>query len=172
MKIINQYFMCPAEFFLAYEHHSDKTLSQFKEEIEKTPAKYLHDVTISDLCSMPNHPNGLYFIFGENPNELKYVGKCTSRSFIERIPAHFDQREDSWFGTLPKRVRKEGCSYQEALEKCLKFKIILFGIRHKATACKLEHVFINSYHPTLNRSRKFREFEMNTLLKEYSSDQN
>lgn len=164
--------MYPAEFFLAYEHHSDKTLSQFKEEIEKTQTKYLHDVTISDLCSMPNHPNGLYFIFGENPNELKYIGKCTSRSFIERIPAHFDQREDSWFGTLPKRVRKEGCSYQKALEECLGFKIILFGIRDKVTACRLEHVFIHSYRPTLNRPRKLQEFDMNTLLKEYSSNQN
>ena len=121
---------------------------------------------------MPNHPNGLYFIFGENPNELKYIGKCTSRSFIERIPAHFDQREDSWFGTLPKRVRKEGCSYQKALEECLGFKIILFGIRDKVTACRLEHVFIHSYRPTLNRPRKLQEFDMNTLLKEYSSDQN
>jgi hypothetical protein len=164
--------MYPVEFFLTYEHHSDKTLLQFKKEIENTKAKYLHDVTISDLCSMPNHPNGLYFIFGETPNELKYIGKCTSRSFIERIPAHFDQREDSWFGTLPKRVRKEDHSYQNAIEECLKFKIVLFGIRDKDIACRLERIFIHSYQPILNKPKKTQEFDPNMRLKEYSSHLN
>ncbi len=164
--------MSPATFFLAYEHYADRTVSQFKEEIEKTKTKYLHDVTISELCSMPDHPNGLYFIFGDNPSELKYIGKCTGRSFIERIPSHFDQREDSWFGTLPKRVRKEGHSYHEAVEECLNFKIVLFGVQDKDITCRLERIFIHSYRPTLNKVKKFKEVNLNTTLREYSSHQN
>jgi hypothetical protein len=161
--------MSPVEFFLDYEDYANKTLAEFKEEIEKTKTKYLRDITISELCSMPNHPNGLYFIFGENSIDLKYIGKCTGRSFIERIPSHFDQREDSWFGTLPKRVRKKDNSYQEAIEECMNFKIVLFGIKDKNITCRLERVFIHSYRPALNKSRKFQEFNLNNTLKEYSS---
>jgi hypothetical protein len=161
--------MPPAEFFLDYEQHSNKTIAEFKEEIDSTKAKYLRDVTISELCSMPNHPNGLYFILGENPSELKYIGKCTSRSFIERIPSHFDQREDSWFGTLPKRVKKEDLSYQEAIEECMNFRIVLFGIQDKNITCKLERIFIHSYQPTLNNLKRLQQFNSNITLREYSS---
>jgi hypothetical protein len=161
--------MSPAKFFLNYDCYADKTIAEFDEEIEniKLTTKYLRDVTISELCSMPNHPNGIYLIFGGNLNETKYIGKCTSRSFIERIPSHFDQREDSWFGTLPKRVRQEGQSYQEAIEECMSFKIILLGIQDKNITERIERILIHSYQPTLNRLKHLQVFDRNTTLREH-----
>ena len=80
-------------FFLAYEDYAQFTPASFKKIFDHTPSKALSAVTIGELCSMSDYPNGLYFIFDGDLRELQYVGKCTSKSFIERIPSHFDQRE-------------------------------------------------------------------------------
>jgi hypothetical protein len=115
--------MSPPTFFLAYEEYAKFFLASFKEVIESTPAKVLSEVTIGELCSMPAHPNGLYFIFGGNPRKLQYVGKCTSRSFIERIPAHLDQREWAWFNTLSKKIMRNGQCYSSAHREALSFEM-------------------------------------------------
>ena len=50
--------------------------------------------------------NGLYVFYdasGVTP-VVRYVGKCTSRSFLERIPSHLESREECWFNTLTKRA--------------------------------------------------------------------
>jgi hypothetical protein len=54
-------------------------------------------------------------IFPEN-GELKYIGKATSRSFIERIPSHFNQLLEAWFNKLSKRIMKgDAVNYTEVL---------------------------------------------------------
>jgi hypothetical protein len=151
-------------FFLAYEDYAESTLASFRDVIESTPAKVLSDITIGELCSMPAHPNGLYFIFGGNPRELQYVGKCTSRSFIERIPAHLDQRDWAWFNTLPKKIMRNGQDYSSAHKEALSFEIVLFGIKDIETACHLERIFRHLYTPVLNRPRRINDFEANTTL--------
>ncbi len=50
-------------------------------------------------------PNGVYLFFEKEDSketECLYVGKCSSRSFIERIPSHFDAREKAWFHSFLK----------------------------------------------------------------------
>lgn len=151
-------------FFLAYEDYAEFTLASFKEVIESTPTKALSEVTIGELCSMSDYPNGLYFIFGGNPRELKYIGKCTSRSFIERIPSHLDQREWAWFNTLPKKLMKDGQCYSSALKEALSFDLVLFGIRNTETACQLERVFRHLYTPVLNKPKRINDFDKNITL--------
>jgi hypothetical protein len=155
-------------FFLAYEDYAESTLASFQEVIKSTPAKVLSEVTLGELCSMPIHSNGLYFIFGGNSRELQYVGKCTSRSFIERIPAHLDQRDWAWFNTLPKKLMRDGKCYSSALEEALSFEIVLFGIRNIETACQLERVFRHSYTPVLNTPRRINGFDSNVTLDKLS----
>lgn len=42
-----------------------------------------------------------------NDNAVEYVGKCSSRCFVERIPSHFDPRERGWFNNYIKLVARE-----------------------------------------------------------------
>jgi hypothetical protein len=158
-------------FFLAYEDYAEFTLASFREVIESTPTKALSEVTIGELCSMSDYPNGLYFIFGGNPRELQYIGKCTSRSFIERIPSHLDQREWAWFNTLPKKLMKDGQCYSSALKEALSFDLVLFGIHDTEVACQLERVFRHLYIPTLNRPKRINDFDKNATL-DIMSNQN
>jgi hypothetical protein len=72
--------------------------------------KPLHQVTLHDLAvfnrGMPS--NGIYIFYrvdGAMPHVV-YVGKCTSRSFLERIPSHLESREECWFNTLTNRALK------------------------------------------------------------------
>jgi hypothetical protein len=155
-------------FFLAYEDYAEFTPASFKEVIESTPTKPLSEVTIGELCSMSDYPNGLYFIFGGEQRELQYVGKCTARSFIERIPAHFDQREHAWFNSLPKKLMKNGQFYSSALKEALSFEAILFGIHDKEAACRLERVFRYSYTPALNTLKKLNDFDSSATLDKLS----
>jgi hypothetical protein len=152
------------KFFLAYEDYSQLTPASFKQVIEATPTKAISEMTIGELCSMADYPNGLYFIFGGNLRQLQYVGKCTSRSFIERIPAHFDQRKHAWFNTLPKKLMRNGQCYSAALEESLKFEIVLFGIHDREAACMLERVFRYSYMPMLNTLKRLNNFDADATL--------
>jgi hypothetical protein len=156
-------------FFLAYEAYSQLTPASFKKVIESTPTKALSEITIGELCSMADYPNGLYFIFGGNSRQLQYVGKCTSRSFIERIPAHFDQREDAWFNSLPKKLMRNGQCYSAALEESLDFEIVLFGIQDGEAACMLERVFRYSYLPMLNTLKGLKDFDADATLEKLSN---
>ncbi len=68
----------------------------------------LNRITLRDLSvhneGLPS--NGLYIFYrseGVLP-VVMYVGKCTSRSFLERIPAHLESREECWFNTLSNRA--------------------------------------------------------------------
>jgi hypothetical protein len=152
------------KFFLAYEDYSQLTPASFTQVIEATPTKAISEITIGELCSMTEYPNGVYFIFGGNPRQLQYVGKCTSRSFIERIPAHFDQRERAWFNSLPKKLMKSGQCYASALEESLSFEVVLFGIHDQKAACLLERVFRYSYQPRLNTLKRFNDFDADATL--------
>jgi hypothetical protein len=160
------------KFFLAYEGYAQLTPASFKQVIEATPTKALSEITIGELCSMSDYPNGLYFIFGGNPRQLQYVGKCTSRSFIERIPAHFDQREHAWFNSLPKKLMRNGQCYASALEESLDFEIVLFGIRNREAACILERVFRYSYMPMLNTLKRLNNFDADATLDKLGNNLN
>jgi len=78
-------------YFITFDDFKNKSLTEFKKLLCCCPKKAVGSVQISELCSMAEYPNGLYLFFDESET-LWYVGKATSRSFIERIPSHFDQR--------------------------------------------------------------------------------
>ena len=57
-------------------------------------------LTLNNLAMYPSA--GLCFFYNIR-NDLQYVGKCTSMFFIERIPSHFDCRNNARFATIAKR---------------------------------------------------------------------
>jgi hypothetical protein len=151
-------------FFLTYDARSKQTLGAFEATLQGATTKVVFDMTIGDLCSVSEYPNGRYFFFDGNPRKLQYDGKCTARSFIERIPAHFDPRGDAWFNSLPKKLAQRGTAYREALAKALQFHVLLLGIRDEDVATKLEKVFRHSYKPILNTPRNPMPYDTSRSL--------
>jgi hypothetical protein len=137
------------DYFIAFEQHRSKSLSEFAAILRSVPKKSVGSVQIAELCA--DYPHGLYLFFNE-AEEPWYVGKATSRSFIERVPSHFVQREEAWFNTLPKRIMTvcQLSPYSEALTLALTLRLVLIGIENKRTATKLEQALRGFLQPKLN----------------------
>ena len=146
--------MAIPSYFVALENHRQSTLAEFAQYVRQMPKKVAGTVQLSELCAMTDHPNGLYFFFDEH-DELWYVGKSTSRSFIERIPAHFDQREDAWFNTLSSRIKTVFSmrGYADAHALGLSLRLVLVGVKSRETATRLERALRAFSKPQLNTAR-------------------
>lgn len=70
--------------------------SQLNKIRRKVKSLHLEDLTFHGTG------NGAYAFW--NGNSCEYVGKTSSRSFIERIPAHFDHRINAWFASYPRAI--------------------------------------------------------------------
>jgi hypothetical protein len=141
-------------YFIRYEDVRSLSLECFSQRLRLTKKKEVGSVTIRELCATLEYPIGLYFFFDEN-DDLKYVGKSSSRSFVERIPSHFDPRFGGWFNTLPKKlmIHERLVEYSAAHSRSLEMKLILLGIQSKETVNKLEGMLRNYLQPTLNAGR-------------------
>ncbi len=144
-------------YFHALEEIRLLSLSELKNTLSECPKKTLGDVTLAELCSIPEYPNGLYLFF-DHLNEPWYVGKSTSRSFIERVPSHFDTREEAWFNTLPKKIVDvcQVAEYKDAHALGLTLKLVLIGVKSKQTAINLEGALRDYLQPQLNKVKKRR----------------
>lgn len=90
--------------------------------------RQIAQVTISDLSTDPKRAHGLYVIFGP-AGECFYIGKATSKSFIDRIPEHFDPRKEAWMNTFPKTIaKKDDRPYAAALAESLSCSISLLSM--------------------------------------------
>jgi hypothetical protein len=115
------------------------------------------DISIGELCRPKTIPNGVYLFYDKN-KILWYVGKATSRSFVERIPAHFDLRYKAWFNAMPKKMCSEGATdaiYEKARQKGLSFRLVMVGMdcstdEGKMNAGALENVLRYYLEPKLN----------------------
>ena len=142
-------------FLICSDNHLNSSLTQFENTILKHPhRKTVGDVALRELCGALEQPHGVYVFFNQN-GKVEYVGKATSRSFIERLPAHFDPRENAWFNTLTRRL--QGCqqiTYPSALAAALELKVILVGIGNTQLSSQLERFLRTSLIPRLNSRRR------------------
>lgn len=92
----------------------DYQLEELIASIHQVEGIKVADLHIHQLISEdPNLNHGIY-IFKNDSQEI-YVGKCTSRSFVERISAHFDNRDGAWMNTILKKISKsKNITIQEA----------------------------------------------------------
>ena len=151
-------------YYIRYEDVRSLSLESFASTLQSTDKKEVGNVTIRELCTTFEYPIGLYFYFDEDEN-LKYVGKSSSRSFVERIPSHFDPRLEGWFNTLPKKLMKHDgfLEYAAAHSRSLEMKLILLGIKSRPTVNTLEGMLRSYLQPTLNAGTKGR-YSSTTLL--------
>ena len=136
------------------------------EGMEKIP---LADLKVKDLIYCDGQPifpgNGIYFFY--HNKQCMYVGKCSSRCFEERIPAHFDLREEGWMNTLLKKVREFfNISLEEAAEKAFSdYSLILINFaenNNREIINKTESLFRKILKPELNSYK--REYEIDPEL--------
>ncbi len=133
---------------------------QLPEVVSSLERKQIAQVTIADLSKCPAYPHGLYVIFGPPPEaECYYVGAAASRSFVERVPSHFDDREHAWMNTLPKKMKKKhrGMSLSEAVDLSLQCYIMLLSMKKgksKKKLSRLETIFRYALAPKYNAQDK------------------
>ena len=142
------------DYFLALEDYLHNSLSEFSDVLKAFPKKRVGSITIEELCSIYEYPNGFYLFFDDEDN-LLFIGKAASRSFIEMIPANFDQREEAWFNALPKKLMKDESleNFRDALNQSLLFRLVLVGVKDQPNISKVVKV-LRSYMQPLYNPRK------------------
>jgi hypothetical protein len=89
----------------------------YKLEELKVTELSVHQMIAED----PNLNHGIY-VFKNQSDEI-YVGRSTSRSFVERIAAHFDNRDNAWMNTILKKLSSsKGILIQDAYSYFLQTK--------------------------------------------------
>lgn len=121
-------------------------------------------IKVSELCihqlisDDPNLNHGIY-VFKNQPDEA-YVGRGTSRSFVERIAAHFDNRDNAWMNTILKKIaQSKNSTIQESYTYFLNsFELVLIpfntNLIEKTRINALEQELINSMGKLNSRKRK------------------
>ena len=76
-----------------------KNLLSWVAKVKALPGVKIRDLKLTDLVLPANQCNGIYFFV--NPNgDVVYVGKASSRCFVERLGGHFDLRAENWFSSF------------------------------------------------------------------------
>ena len=127
----------------------DYQLDELKKSIDEAKGIKVSELCIHQLISEdPNLNHGIY-VFKSQKGDV-YVGKCTSRSFVERIAAHFDNRDNAWMNTILKKISKsQNITIQESYTYFLNsFELVLIpfntNLIEKTRVNALEKELINS----------------------------
>ena len=134
-----------------------------RQQIIALPGVKIRDLKLTDLVLPANQCNGIYFFVSPN-DDVVYVGKASSRCFVERLGGHFDLRTENWFSSFLRahaRIinRVEGDLSSEAYEKSysdlLDYKLKILAIdlpanqplspAVKHTIASLERLFVKHY---------------------------
>ena len=76
-----------------------KNLPSWVAKVKALPGVKIRDLKLTDLVLPANQCNGIYFFVSPN-DSVVYVGKASSRCFVERLGGHFDLRAGNWFSSF------------------------------------------------------------------------
>ena len=133
------------------------------QQMSALPGVRISDLKLIDLVLPANQCNGIYF-FVSPYDDVVYVGKASSRCFVERLGGHFDLRAENWFSSFLRAYARiinvaEGDLSSEAYEKSysdiLDYKLKILAIdlpanqtlsaAVKHTIASLERLFVKHY---------------------------
>jgi len=143
---------------------SNHSLNDVDKGIRNLTPHPLGALTIRQLSTLPDPVVGLYFVF--EGNDLVYVGKSSSRSFVERLPAHFDPRDDGWFNTLPRKVAKANkVALSSGHSSALEYSVVLLCIDPTEPIQRYETILRSYMQPRLNEGKlgRFNAYRAATL---------
>ena len=131
-----------SKFNLNFKEFQNTELCKLFDVISKN-GKLLREVTLNDFIFENNieiYPGkGCYFFILNN--QIVYVGKCSSRTFISRIPGHLGIYENDWFNTLVKHknlanlpIIKSNMTLQQKSRTCLNnLKLVILNFDNDNT---------------------------------------
>lgn len=135
----------------------------------------LNELKVKDLTSYNGNeifPGIGVYIFREGVRAI-YVGKCSSNSFTERIPKHFDLRHYAWMNNLLKIicVKRLGEITDENLKKASKdafdkFNMILITFSNRNKINRVEKLLRIALNP-LNNFRHPQPLNLESIVGEY-----
>jgi hypothetical protein len=123
-------------------YHNDN--EKLMKEVMLSTGKKLNQLLLKDFVLKEpidcNLSHGVY-VFKEK-TEIRYVGKASSRPFIERVPAHLDTRGYGWMNTMLKYLSKEDKREKGYLEESIyaidNFELLL--VLFKTEDCIKENI--------------------------------
>lgn len=99
-----------SDYVISYKEIESYSIEKLVQLVKDRKGILLKNLTIKDLVFNGSKDirtgNGVY-VFKDIERNI-YVGKCSSRNFVERIPAHFDIRHNGWFNSLLRNLVKNG----------------------------------------------------------------
>lgn len=122
-------------------------------KIEKIGGVSIGELKITDLVLPAESCTGIYFFLDEN-EQVVYVGKISSRSFLDRIAGHLDLRKSAFMNTILQRANSNAKAkdYSDVFyNKVVNYKLKICavkgnaGLNVKRIICELERCFIRHY---------------------------
>lgn len=127
------------------------------------PRKRVKDILLVDLLMDIKSRNGIYFFF--KAEQIVYIGKASSRTFLDRIASHFDLRTVAFMSNFVKSyVRFKGWpltdeNMQAAFKNIMDLELGCLELNH-SDINRLESKFIKHYCPIYNP--RFKNTELLT----------
>lgn len=165
------------------EFLSQNTWNELFQKINSMEGKTIGELNLFDLIffnSVDNSfvGNGIYVI--KENEDIIYIGKASSRPFIERFGGHLDLRVIGGFNNLLKKIVKNKLGKEENdqtiaeagrwLMKCKVILVCMEGRRNNSLQFQiLENVLIDKYRdkPLLNRKYKLKyKFNEDRIVRE------
>lgn len=122
-------------------------------KIEKIGGVSIGELKITDLVLPAESCTGIYFFLDEN-EQVVYVGKISSRSFLDRIAGHLDLRKSAFMNTILQRANSNAAAkdYGDVFyNKVVNYKLKICAVKGNAglnvnqIICELERRFIRCY---------------------------
>ena len=122
-------------------------------KIENIGGVSIGELKITDLVLPAESCTGIYFFLDEN-EQVVYVGKISSRSFLDRIAGHLDLRKSAFMNTILQRANSNAAAkdYGDVFyNKVVNYKLKICAVKGNAglnvnqIICELERRFIRCY---------------------------
>ena len=107
------------------------TQDQVAATVNASPRRRIGEITLMELAHNELLPNGAYVFYRPGEKRPLYVGRCASRSFLGRIPLHFEP-DGHWMNTLSRAVKKLSAAemkHHHAVLEALQMEVVLIGVR-------------------------------------------
>jgi hypothetical protein len=154
------------KYLYEYEELVDLEFCEVSNILEMTEGVKVKELTFADKNLTFN---GVYIFKQEN--EITYVGKAKSRTFLERFAGHFDYRKEGGFNNIIKTLVakntkdiEEQQKFLNAYKIALQYKVVLIKVTDSKYIEPLELLLQNGFTPDLNtRMSKARKNNKNKI---------